>query len=210
MLRRMLTLLLLGALTAAGCGVVPNPGDVLGNPFAQTFPTPHRSLEGSVASDGTVDKTGPLVVGDDDSDRGWRGFTSFELSVPDGAVLRSAVLRLHLGQVVGDPFGQFGLFFAERIDMGPTLDAADLAAPAIAQTIGVSSLPMGQSDFDVTALVQDALNRDVTRVDIRLRFGVGVIQDDTPEHLVFTSYWGDSDPVSLPPTLALDWDAATP
>ena len=208
MLRRNLAFALLGALTTAGCGITPDFDVIPVPPFAETFPSPERSLEGSVSGDGAVDKAGPLLVGDDAADRSWRGFTSFHLTVPEGGAVRSAVLRLHLGQVVGDPFGRLGLLFADRIDMGSSLDAADFAAPAFAQTIGVSSLPMDLSDFDVTALVQDALDRGLTRVDIRLRFGVSVVQDDVAQHLLLTSYWGDSDPVSLPPTLVLDWDRA--
>lgn len=159
-----------------------------------------------MAANGATDPDAPLRVGDDANNQSWRAFTSFTVTVPAGGVLESAVLRIHLGEIVGDPFGELSLLFAERIDMGPTFDSADFAAPALASSIGLSSLPIGQHDLDVRPLVQDALNRGLTRVDIRLRFGVSVVPDAVASHLHFTSFDVPIGPPSLPPTLVLNWE----
>ncbi|MDJ0522907.1 MAG: hypothetical protein QNJ90_12635 [Planctomycetota bacterium] len=196
-------------LIAAGCGgsgLVPNLAEIFVPSLEEAFPAPNRSLEGSLSPNGDADDLLPLRVGDDEDDRGWRAFTSFTMTVPAGRTLKRAELRLHLGQMTGDPFGKLGLLFAERIDMGPALDAADVTAPAVASITGIAALPMGLNNLDVTALVQDALNRGLTRVDIRLRFGVSVVPDAVASYLHFTSFAVDTDPISLPPTLALDWE----
>ncbi|MDJ0973326.1 MAG: hypothetical protein QNJ98_02550 [Planctomycetota bacterium] len=202
-------LLILAAGPLAGCGgsggLVPNPGEIIADIFEGAFPQPVRALQGSLGNDGATDPDGPLLVGDDADDRSWRAFMSFQVVVPDGATLESAELRLHLGQEEGDPFGLLGLFFAERIDMGPTLDAADFTATARQSTIGLTSLARGPNNVDVTTLVEDALARGITRVDIRLRFGVAVVFDKVASLLRFTSLSFDTDPTSLPPTLSLRW-----
>mgnify|MGYP001822803427 CR=1 FL=1 len=207
-LRLALTLTCL-LLVAAGCGsggLVPSLEDIFVPSLTEAFPAPQRALEGSLSVNGAGPTALPLRVGDDENDLSWRGFTSFQMTVPAGRTLKSAVLRLHLGVSTGDPFGTLGLLFLERIDMGPTLDVADLHAAPIASEIGPSSAPMGLSDYDVSTLVQDALDHGVTRVDIRLRFGVSVVTDDMASYLEFTSFDVDTDPVSLPPTLVLDWE----
>ena len=190
----------LASLLLLGCG-----SSGVGPNLAEIFPAPRRSLEGSLTRIGTTDPLLPLRVGDDENDEGWRAFTSFELTVAPGRTLERALLRLHLGQVVGDPFGQLGVFLISRMDMGPSLDASDWSAPATAPPPGISSLPLGLSDHDVTPQVQDALNRGVTRVDLRLSFVMEAEPDQAPAYLHFTSYAVDSDPVSLPPTLVLTW-----
>lgn len=195
-------------LLAAGCGGglgIPTPADIFLPALEEAFPQPQRALEGSLSINGAGTAKLPLRVGDDANDLSWRGFTSFEMTVPAGRTLTRAQLRLHLGVNTGDPFGTLGLLFLERIDMGPTLDVADLHAAAVASEVGLSSAPMGLHDYDVTTLVQDALDRGLMRVDIRLRFGVSVVSDGVASLLEFTSYDVDTDPVSLPPTLALDW-----
>lgn len=201
-------LLLCVLVVVPGCGgggLVPDLAGTLSGWFQEAFPEPVRTLEGSLRSDGVVERDGPLTVGDDADDRGWRAFTSFELSVPPGATLDAAQLRLHLGRIENDPFATMGLLFAERIDMGTGLDASDYAATVLAREIGIAALPRGLNNLDVTALVQDAIDRGVTRVDIRLRFGVSVRQDKTAAWLGFTSAAFDTEPTSLPPTLALTW-----
>ena len=108
-------------------------------------------------------------------------------------------------EIVGDPFGKLALLFAERIDMGTDLDAADWGAAATASIAGLSSLPLGDQELDVTPLVADALARGATRVDIRLRFGVAFVSDDEASEVRITSFVVAADPPTLPPSLGLRW-----
>ncbi len=198
--------ILLGPLFG-GCGSGLDDPFGINSLLVNTFPTPVRTLEGSLANDGTVDPDAPLRVGDDEDDKSWRAFTSFSLSVPAGRTLHRADLRLHQGSLVGDPYGKLGLLFVERIEMGPTRDVADWSAPAGARSIGHSDPATGPLSIDVTAHVAEALAAGLTRVDFRIRFSVSVIPDGVAEHTHFTSFWHEAEPASLPPTLQLDWRA---
>ncbi len=156
-----------------------------------------------MAQDGTTDPAIALRVGDDDSDRGWRAFTSFETPTLEiGETLTSAILELYQGDQVNNPYDILGLLFVERIDMGAALDLDDFTAPAGARSIGSSDATIGTILIDVTAHVKEAIDLGLPRVDLRLRFGVSVSQDDTPQQTHFSSFDHSAvQPLTLPPTL---------
>jgi len=196
--------LLFSPLILAACGggidIIPLP-DIFG-----ALPTANRLLEGSIAHDGTTDPDAPLRVGDDEDDRSWRAFTSFDLAAPDvGDTLTRALLEIHQGNLLNDPYARLGLLFVERIEMGTTRDLADFDAPAGARSIGSSDPSVGTITIDVTALVQEALDLALGRVDMRFRFGVFVDDNGVAQQTHFTSFWHTVDPVTLPPILRLEW-----
>ncbi len=215
-MRRLTTALLvpllclpLGLLGA--CGVVPNPTEILERIF-DGIPLAVRSFEGSMAQDGTTFARDVLRVGDDDTDRSWRAFTSFETPTLGATErLTSATLELYQGNQTGDPYDVLGLLFVERIDMGASLDVDDFLAPAGARSLGHSDPAIGPVLIDVTAHVQEALDLGLSRVDFRIRFGVSVRQDDVPQQTTFTSF--DQSAVqqaTLPPTLRIQWEQTGP
>ncbi len=206
---RHVTLLLLcsSTLLLAACGghLDPLPLDDIFDSLATSNPL----REGSIAHDGTIDPDAPLRVGDDEDDRSWRAFTSFDLAMPDpGDTLSSALLEIHQGNLLNDPYSRLGLLFVERIDMGAARDLADFGAPAGARSIGSSDPSVGTITIDVTALVQEALDLGRTRVDMRFRFGVFVDPGGVPQQTHFTSSWHTAAPISLPPILRLQWRRA--
>ncbi|MCP5071034.1 MAG: hypothetical protein GY946_31105 [bacterium] len=198
-------------LASCGGGLVPNPLGVF-EEFFDALPRAVRALEGSMAQDGTSDPRDVLRVGDDDTDRSWRAFTSFETpTLEAGETLTSAILELYQGDQVGNPYDTMGLLFVERVDMGASLDVTDLTAPAGARSLGFSDPAVGQVLIDVTAHVQEAMDLGLPRVDFRLRFGVSVRQDDTAQQTTFTSF--DQSAVqqpTLPPTLRIQWSQPAP
>ena len=201
-----LPLALLGA-----CGVVPNPTEVLGRIF-DAIPGAVRSFEGSMAQDGTQFPRDVLRVGDDDTDRSWRAFTSFETpTLAANERLTSATLELYQGNQIGNPYDVLGLLFVERIDMGATFDVDDFLAPAGARSLGHSDPAIGPILIDVTAHVQEAMDLGLARVDFRIRFGVSIRQDDVPQQTTFTSFDQSAvEQVTLPPTLRIQWEQAAP
>ena len=202
--------LCVSALLLASCGLGGGHGlvsEIVFGDFFDALPLAVRGLEGSMAQDGTTESAIPLRVGDDDSDRSWRAFTSFEVPTLDpGATMTSAMLELYQGDQVNNPYDVLGLLFVERIDIGPSLDLADFTAPAGARSLGFSDPAIGPVLIDVTAHVQEALDLGLPRVDFRLRFGVSVRPDDTPQYTNFTS-WAQSaaQQPTLPPTLRIKW-----
>lgn len=173
--------------------------------FLAELALPVRALEGPLANDGSTDPDAALRVGDDEDNRFWRSFTSFELPEARGRTLADATLALYQGIGEGAPYAKLGLLFAERVDLGPSLDAADFGAPSTSMSLGVSDDTPGSFEIDVTPLVQDALARGIPRLDIRLRFGAAVTFDDTADLTRFTSAVVDVDPTSPPPFLHVRW-----
>ena len=204
-------LLWASALLCTACGSALDIPGIVGRIF-DGIPGAVRSFEGSMAQDGTEFPRDVLRVGDDDTDRSWRAFTSFETpTLGAGERLTSATLELYQGDQTGNPYDVLGLLFVERIDMGAALDVDDFLAPAGARSLGHSDPAIGPVLIDVTAHVQEAMDLGLARVDFRIRFGVSVRQDDIPQQTTFTSFDQSAvEQLTLPPTLRIQWEQAAP
>jgi hypothetical protein len=132
--------------------------------------------DGVVLSDQTVRTDGvfPQVgdLGMPGSSFVGRQFFSFDLSaVPPGSIVTSAVLRLDVFIVVGEPFTSLGSVVVDHLDYG-TLDFNDFAARALTEGLGplATDPSLGAKTLDVTAVVALDVARGRTRSQFRLRF----------------------------------------
>lgn len=125
----------------------------------------------SVRTDGVLPPTGDL--GQPGSTPSGRQFFSFDLSaIPAGSVVQSAVLRLDLFVVVGNPFTSLGAVVVDHLDYGGGLDFGDYAARGLEEGLGplASDATLGPKTLDVTASVVGDVARGRTRAQFRLRF----------------------------------------
>jgi hypothetical protein len=136
------------------------------------------TLDGWVRVDGTLQETGTqVIVGDADVtgfSRATRGFYSFPLAtIPAGATVTSAELRVNQIFVTGTPYGSLGSVVADHVDYGATLDASDYNnATLLASSIGTVSVntALGFKSLFVTARVQADVAAPRPRAQFRLRF----------------------------------------
>lgn len=116
-----------------------------------------------------------LRVGDDASNRRYRGFLSFDTGpLPDSASLVLARLTLYQQTIVGDPFGtQVNLvtdLAAPYFGSGPTLALTDFNAPATVSSAGTFTSPSsGLYSADLNSTGLSKINLTGT-TQFRLRF----------------------------------------
>jgi hypothetical protein len=101
-----------------------------------------------------------------------RGFVRFPLaSIPAGATILSAKLRLYQSAVFGNPYGVLGDMLVDHVNIGAALDVTDLNAVALQSDIGtISTSPaIGFIDLDVKDQIEADLAAARTNSDFRLR-----------------------------------------
>jgi hypothetical protein len=157
-----------------------------------------------VRTDGAFPQVGDL--GQPGSSYTCRQFFSFDISgVPAGSIVTSAVLRVDLFLVVGDPYTSLGEVVVDHLDYG-TLDANDFSLRALVEGLGPipGGATLGPKSLDVTAQVAQDVGRRRSRSQFRLRFAPLESDNDTandfasfPEAEAATTGQGQ------PPALAL-------
>jgi hypothetical protein len=174
-----LTLLGLGlcvgfALTACGGGGGGNTATVmiLGTDGLCGYVT----QTGTVATPQSTLLVGELVLPPPTPEQGIRGFLSFDLSsIPSGAPVVSATLRVQQNQVSGDPYTALGPLLLDQVVYGTVLDAGayDRSFPTNqAFAMLATDTTLGPKETDVTVAVQDDLAAPRTRSQFRLRFAI--------------------------------------
>jgi pectate lyase len=124
-----------------------------------------RVLESSEGSNtgGSVDASGSssstLRTGDDSSDRQFKTFLSFDTSsIPDGATITSAVVRLRRGALSGsNPFNTHGSLVVDiksgsGFSNSVTLQTGDFQAAADATQVATMSNPLNDGDVSTGTL----------------------------------------------------------
>jgi hypothetical protein len=116
-----------------------------------------------------------VFMGDDDASSGQsndvaRGFYSFDLStIPAGAAIGSAVLRLFQCSVTGAPYTTLGNVIADHIDYGTTLDGAEFDLGPLQANIGTLSPATPDVGFQ-TVTVTSSVAADVVALNPRSQF----------------------------------------
>jgi hypothetical protein len=135
------------------------------------------ALDGTVGRNGSFGTTGPVVqAGDSTTNLGLRGFVSFDLgSIPPGATVIAATLRLTQERVTGNPYGDFGPVVLDQVLYGSVLEsgAFDRSFPVNQQFATLSSdSALGEKTVDATAPVQHSLASGHAESQYRLRFPI--------------------------------------
>jgi hypothetical protein len=136
-------------------------------------------LDGYARSDGTASATGSPATGDKDASYslgvGWRQLYSFDIaSIPSGAMITSATLRLYQCDVQGFPYTNLGNVIVDQMNYGGVFDpfgsAYSLGTVALdIGTLSTTTIP-GYRTLSVTTGVQNDLTASRVRSQYRLRF----------------------------------------
>lgn len=135
--------------------------------------TVHCDQDGIVFSNGIVNSDGPeMSVGDNADDVTMQVLVSFPLSLPDGAAIEKAVLRLRTAATFEPPnphLTEDVLVEHLQTDFGE-IDASDFAAaPAGLTSCGAFSAPMVEwNELDVTTSVREDLAEGRGKCQFRL------------------------------------------
>ncbi len=211
-----------GQTGAAAITVVVTPD---GAPPAETvFPSiaaddgyVRESSEDSGAG-GFANSTGsgsrPIRVGDASGDRQYRSILSFDTSsIPDGAVLLAAGLRLRRGGLLGtDPFTTLGACTVD-VMTGPfggsaILAAGDFEAPATVP--GSGELSAAAADLEWSEASLDAAGLAAIALDglTQLRVAFEIDDDDNGAYDYVGYFSGESDDADSRPQLVVTWVAS--
>ena len=135
---------------------------------------------GTVRQDGGVFTPHP-VSGDESTNQALRAFFAFDLSDLADAEIVAAQLNLSDHALSGSPFEPLGPLYAEEVDWGSTLDAADYDAAAAANLATTSQPGELNNPIDATERVAVHIANDNNSFRIRLRFEVASDGDDTED-----------------------------
>ncbi len=168
--------------------------------FAQSTITLNSTsgVDGIVTSGGSVMTIAEIFAGDTYVNTGVRGFVSFDIaSIPPGATIISATLKMYQEAVNGTPYADLGNIMVDHIDYGPTLDSDDYSLLALEDDIGTIS-NNGAFEFktlDVTESLQDDMDHGRTRSQYRLRFPTQTDNDSIEDAAFFVqANYGDNSP----------------
>ncbi len=158
------------------------------------------SLGGSTNSSDTT--TAALRVGDDASDRQYKAIVSFDTSsIPDGATIVSATLKLRRGSVTGtDPFTTHGSCLVDLkagagFSSSTSLQTGDFQAAADATQVATMSATAANGDWSTGALnaTGRGLINKTGRTQLRVYFSVDDNDDLGADYLGF---YGGNDAVT--------------
>ena len=190
-MRHLPSILLLSASTIVGgcgaAGAVGNAvGSAIGNGIVNAFTGfPVHSVEGYVTDGGVVVQGDVLRVGD--SDLGTRFRSTFGFDLPASS-FNKATLRLHIDNVIGQPFMKLGGLFLQRVDLGATLDAGDYGPGHLGSVEILSSATTGLVEIDITAMAQAAQLGGDAEIHFRLRMALAGGGDALTDQIVLSSH----------------------
>jgi hypothetical protein len=138
------------------------------------------ALDGFLLNDGTGSNIQDIIVGngriaEPTGELVSRGFLSFDLAdIPAGATIEGVELRFYQKAIQGQPYDKLGNLMLEQIDFGTSLDPGAYDLPAL-DSAGLATLTSPNSwyvlsDPLITSWVQDTLDHDQARFQLRLRF----------------------------------------
>lgn len=110
-----------------------------------------------------------------------RGFVSFALSsIPSGAVIEKATLRLYQTSVTGDPYGVGASLKIDHLDYGSTFENADYSTSSISSSFATltSNAVIEWKDADVSDQVKNDRSAGRSRSQYRLHFAIESIGGD--------------------------------
>jgi hypothetical protein len=172
-----LSLAVVSSLALAACGGGGgSPGGNAPGTAPTLFAVGASALLGSgtVWSSGGVDSApGSIFVGENHNQA--RLFLTFYLGAIQSREVVSCTLRLPIEQILGDPLAAPMLgFFAERVDIGASLDAGDwLLTPQGTRSAMGPTVAPGQTggtfEMDVAPALREALAAGLDTVTFRLR-----------------------------------------
>jgi hypothetical protein len=176
--------LVLASISATGCGGGNGPS---GPPVVVDLLVVPGS-EGTVHSDGTVTPGGAFLIGDSATNVAHRALLRFSTAaIPAGAVLESAVLRVHQSSVVGSPYATLGEVVLQHVSLdrgaGPGLDAGDFASPPVSDGFAMLSreTTIGYHSIDLVVGVSNDLRAGRTTSDLRIHHVAGTDGDSTAD-----------------------------
>lgn len=161
-----------------------------------------RVLESSEGSNtgGSVDATGSssstMRVGDDNTDRQYKSVVSFDTSsIPDGATIVSATLKLRRGAVSGtNPFTSHGTCYVDikggaGFNGSTALQTQDFQAPADAAQVAVMSNPAANGDLSTGSLNASGLGfiNKTGKTQLRVYFSLDDNDDSGNDYIGFYS-----------------------
>lgn len=130
------------------------------------------SLDGFITNTGTIDYIQDIKAGTDKENK-TRGFVSFDLStIPQGANVTKATLRLYQAKTIGDLFTNGNALVVDNLDYGGTLDANDYSIPANHSAFATmtGSKDLGWKEVDITEIFMENYEMGLVRSQYRLRF----------------------------------------
>lgn len=105
-----------------------------------------------------------------------RGFVSFDLStIPSGATIEQATLRLYQTSVIGDPYGVGGgSIKVDHMDYGSSFENSDYGMSALSTSFGTlsSNATVGWKELDVADSVRNDLTSSRSRSQYRIHLVV--------------------------------------
>ncbi|MCP5094400.1 MAG: protein kinase [Chloroflexi bacterium] len=133
----------------------------------------------------TADVATQLIVGDTDGNVAARTFFSFDLTmIPNGALLKTAVLHLPQPIQSGTPFIDLSNYLLETINIGETLDQLDYVVPGGAN---LSDSNAAIAELNVLTAVQMAQSQSASQFQLRIRFATETDNDNSADNLQWTS-----------------------
>ncbi|MDX1666926.1 MAG: hypothetical protein R3350_06845, partial [Saprospiraceae bacterium] len=120
-------------------------------------------------------------AGDYNNNASVRGFLSFDLSAlrEQGSQLRSATLVLPGARISGRVFPDFGTLVFEAVHYGTRLDRRAYSSSAYHQILATREAPPNK--IDVTEALREALEKNLPRFQVRLRFTRATDGDNSGE-----------------------------
>jgi hypothetical protein len=130
-------------------------------------------LDGTAGTSNFFSAASQPTAGDNGA-QAFRGFYSFDLALPPGAVVLAATVRIAQYGGVGAPYSDHGVVLLEHVDYGASLDAADFGTAALGPSLGTlaSDATPGYTALDATAQVQADRAAGRIRSQFRLRFSL--------------------------------------
>lgn len=170
--------------------------------------TPQPGIDGFGSTLNTLTASG-VQVGDDEFDTAFRGYYGFDTqSIPAGAVIQSATLRLYLGSVTGTPGTSYGPVAVDHKQTNATLSNLDFVFGDI--VAGFATLPavltIGYHEVDATARLQADLLAGEPRSGYRLRpSGDGTPDNDGSTDVYVFSDVENTNGFGSPPQLVITY-----
>lgn len=110
-----------------------------------------------------------------------RGFVSFDLStLPAGAKIEKATLRLYQYNIAGNPYGVGGSLKVDHLDYGDSLGNEDYSASSLSSSFATltSNTTLEWKDVDATDRLKNDRENNRSRSQYRLHFAIENIGGD--------------------------------